>query len=193
MGSGPAGTGPAMTTSIELGRPRSGDVLDLITDDHRLFERLLAQLRDATGDRDAVRGAFADVLIAHGEAEEELVYPVLRRRADDVGEHEVEHGHEEHAEGNQALLKVLELKGTDTQAFDEAVEELSNLVAHHIAEEELTIISPARESVGDRVRRELGEKWAARRNQLIDEGCGAIDNVRRIVEEAEREGVLQDG
>lgn len=181
-----------MTTSIELGRPRSGDVLDLITDDHRLFERLLAQLRDATGDRDAVRRAFADVLIAHGEAEEELVYPVLRRRAEDVGEHEVEHGHEEHAEGNQALLKVLELKGTDTQAFDDAVEELSNLVAHHIAEEELTIISPARESVGERVRRELGEKWAARRNQLIDEGCGAPENVRRIVEEAKREGVLDD-
>ena len=181
-----------MTSSIELGRPRSGDVLDLITDDHRLFERLLAQLRDATADREAVRHAFADVLIAHGEAEEELVYPVLRKRAEDVGEHEVEHGEEEHAEGNQALLAVLELKGTDTQAFTDAAEELSNLIAHHIAEEELTIISPARTEVGERARRDLGEKWAARRNALIDQGCGAIENVRRIVAEAEREGKLDD-
>jgi hemerythrin-like domain-containing protein len=179
-------------TSIEVGRPVSGDVIDLITDDHRLFERLLRQLRDQTQDRDAVRRAFADVLIAHGVAEEELVYPVLRRNAEDVGEHEVEHGEEEHAEGNAALLKVLELRGTDSQAFTDAVEELSNLIAHHVAEEELTILSPARTEVGDRVRRELGEKWAARRNQLIDEGCGDVENVRRIVEEAAREGKLDD-
>lgn len=182
----------AVMTGIDVGRPVSGDVLDLIIDDHRLFEDLLRQLRDATSDRDAVRRAFADVLIAHGEAEEEIVYPVLRRKASDIGEHEVEHGHEEHAEGNEALLDVLELKGTDTQSFTDAVEELSNLVAHHIAEEELSIISPARIEVGDRVRRDLGEKWAARRNQLLDDGCGAVENVRRIVREAEREGLLDD-
>ena len=184
-----------ISTSIELGRPVSGDVIDLIVDDHRLFEQLLRQLRDATQDRDAVRHAFADVLIAHGEAEEELVYPVLRRKAADVGEHEVEHGHEEHAEGNEALLAVLELKGTDTQAFADAAEELSNLITHHIAEEELTILSPARTEVGERVRRDLGQKWAARRNQLIDEHCGTIANVRRIVEEARearKSGLLDD-
>ncbi|GAB3863731.1 hypothetical protein GCM10028801_31850 [Nocardioides maradonensis] len=181
-----------MTTSIDLGRPSSGDVLDLITDDHRLFERMLAQLRDATADREAVRAAFADVLIAHGEAEEELVYPVIRNQADDVDEGDVEHGHEEHAEGNQALLALLELKGTDTQAFSDAVEELTRLVSHHIAEEELTIISPARTEVSDRVRRDLGEKWSARRNELIDAGCGSVENVRRIVEEAKGAGVLED-
>src|SRR5690349_4251360 len=110
-----------MNHAIDLGRPVEGDGIELITDDHRLFERLLAQLRDTTQDLDAVRQAFADVLIAHGEAEEELVYPVLRRAAADIGEHEIEHGHEEHAEGNEALLAVLELKGTDTQAFADAV------------------------------------------------------------------------
>jgi hemerythrin superfamily protein len=181
-----------ITTSIELGRPVSGDVIDLIIDDHRLFEQLLRQLRDSTQDRDAVRQAFANVLIAHGEAEEELVYPILRRKAEDIGEHEVEHGHEEHAEGNEALLAVLELKSTTTQAFTDAVEELSNLITHHIAEEELTILSPARTEVGERVRRDLGVKWAARRNQLIDENCGAVANVRRIVEEARKEGLLDE-
>lgn len=181
-----------MSTSINLSRPTSGDVLELIVDDHRLFESMLRDLRDATKDRDAVRKAFAAVLIAHGEAEEELVYPTLRRKAADIGEHEVHHGTEEHAEGNEALLKVLELKGTDTQAFVDAVEELSNLIAHHIAEEELSIISPARTEVGERVRNELGETWAARRNELIDQGCGSIENVRRIVARDAREGLLDD-
>ncbi|MGZ6586043.1 MAG: hemerythrin domain-containing protein [Solirubrobacteraceae bacterium] len=181
-----------ISTTVDLGRPTSGDVIDLIVDDHRLFEQLLRQLRDSTQDRDTVRKAFADVLIAHGEAEEELVYPILRRKAEDVGEHEVEHGEEEHAEGNEALLAVLELKGTDTQAFTDAVEELSNLVTHHIAEEELTILAPARTEVAERVRRDLGEKWAARRNELIDQHCGSISNVRRIVEQAKKAGVLDE-
>jgi len=166
--------------------------LDLIIDDHRRFERLLRQLRDGTQNRDAVRRAFADVLIAHGIAEEEIVYPVLRRRAADIGRHEIHHGHEEHAEGNAALLGVLELKGTDTQAFTDAVEELSNLVAHHLAEEELTIISPARTEVGERTRRDLGERWAARRNELIDQGCGSLASVRRVVADAERQGLLDE-
>jgi len=181
-----------MNSAIDLGRPTSGDVIDLIIDDHRLFEQMLRQLRDTTQNLDAVRQAFADVLIAHGEAEEELVYPVLRRESDDVDEDDVEHGHEEHAEGNEALLEVLELKGTDTPAFAEAVEKLSNLIAHHIAEEEISILSPAREDVGPQVRAELGEKWAARRNELIDDSCGAVENVRRIVAQARGEGLLDE-
>ena len=246
-----------MDNAIDLGRPTSGDVIDLIVEDHVLFERLLRQLRDTTQDLDAVRRAFSAVLIAHGEAEEqlvypvlrrksadidehdiehgheehaegneallavlelkgtdtqafadaveklsnlvahhvaeeELVYPVLRRESDDVDEDDVEHGHEEHAEGNEALLEVLELKGTDTQAFAEAMEKLSNLIAHHIAEEEISILSPAREDVGPQVRAELGEKWAARRNELIDDSCGAVENVRRIVAQARGEGLLDE-
>ncbi len=179
-------------TAIDLGRPTSGDVIELILEDHRLFERLLRDLRDSTADRDAVRRAFADVHVAHGLAEEELVYPVLRKKADDIGEEEVHHGEEEHAEANDALLAVLELKSTDSQAFTDAVEQLSNLVSHHIAEEELTILSPAREEVGDQVRRELGEKWAARRNELIDSGCGSAENLRRIVAQASQEGLLDE-
>ncbi|KAB2807177.1 hemerythrin domain-containing protein [Pimelobacter simplex] len=181
-----------MTTAIDLGRPEYGDVLDLIAEDHRRFERLLSQLRLGTSDRDAIRRAFADVLIAHGEAEEELVYPVLRNQVHDVDQDDVEHGTEEHAEGNAALLAVLELKGTETQAFQEAVEKLSNLVAHHIAEEELSILEPARTEVSERIRYGLGEKWAARRNALVDEGCGDVDNVRRIVRAAREDGLLED-
>ncbi|UUW92040.1 hemerythrin domain-containing protein [Nocardioides sp. WV_118_6] len=180
------------TTAIDLGRPEYGDVLDLIAEDHRRFEHLLSQLRLGTSDRNAVRWAFADVLIAHGEAEEEVVYPVLRAQAGDVGREEVEHGTEEHAEGNEALLAVLELKGTETQAFQDAVEELSNLIAHHIAEEELSILEPARTEVSERIRYGLGEKWAARRNALIDEGCGTVENVRRLVGAARKEGLLDD-
>ena len=142
------GTVPVMTT-IDLGRPVQGDVVELILDDHRRFEALLRDLRDSSSDRDAVRHAFAALHVAHAEAEEKFVYPKLRRKHA-VGEHEAEHGKEEHAEGHEALLAVLELKGTDTQAFDDAVEELAKVVNHHLTEEELTILNPAREEVGPR-------------------------------------------
>jgi hemerythrin superfamily protein len=178
-------------TTIDLGRPVQGDVIDLILDDHRLFEALLRDLRDASSDRDAVRRAFAALHVAHAEAEEKFVYPKLRKKRA-VGEHEAEHGEEEHAEGNEALLAVLELKGTDTQAFDDAVEKLAEVVNHHLTEEELTILNPAREEVGERVRAELGEQFATERNRQIDADCGTLENVRRIVAEARKEGLLDD-
>ena len=180
-----------MTTSIELGRPVSGDVIDLILEDHRRFEDLLRQLRDSSRDRDAVRLAFSTLHVAHARAEEKHVYPTLRRK-DAISDHEAEHGEEEHAEGHEALLKVLELKGTDTQAFDDAVEDLATAVNHHITEEELTILNPARDDVAEKVRAELGESFATERNKLIDDDCGGLENVRRIVKRAEKQGLLVD-
>jgi hypothetical protein len=178
-------------TNIDLGRPVQGDVVDLILDDHRRFEALLRDLRDDSQDRDAVRRAFAALHVAHAEAEEKHVYPQLRRKGA-VGEHEADHGVEEHAEGNEALLAVLELKGTDTDAFDDAVEELARLVNHHITEEELTILNPAREDVGAQARAQLGEKFVDERNRQLDDDCGSLDNVRRLVAEARERGLLDD-
>jgi len=180
-----------MSTPIDLGRPVSGDVIDLILEDHRLFERLLRDLRDSTADRDAVRRAFAALHVAHAEAEEKHVYPKLKRK-DAIDADEAEHGVEEHAEGNQALLAVLELKGTDSQKFEDAVEELAEKVNHHITEEELTILNPAREEISEQVRTELGTLFADERNAQIDADCGRIENVRRLVQEAEHEGLLDD-
>jgi hypothetical protein len=178
-------------TTIDLGRPVQGDVVELILDDHRRFEQLLRDLRDSSSDRDAVRRAFSALHVAHALAEEKHVYPKLRsKRA--ITEHEAEHGEEEHAEGHEALLAVLELSGTDTQAFDDAVEELVTAVNHHLTEEELTILNPAREEVGDQVRADLGRLFATERNALLDDDCGSLEHVRTIVADARREGLLDD-
>jgi hypothetical protein len=177
------------STPLDLGRPVSGDVIELILEDHRRFESLLRQLRDSSTDRDAVRRVFAALHVAHAEAEEKHIYPVLRKKRA-IGDHEEEHGKEEHAEGNEALLALLELRGTDTQAFDDAVEELARRVNHHLTEEELTILNPAREDVSEKVRAELGVAFAEERAAQIDADCGRLENVRSLVARAEREGVL---
>ena len=176
-------------TDYEIPRPTSGDVVELILEDHRLFEALLRDLRDATADREAARAALSAVLIAHGEAEESKVYPNLQRK-DAISDHEAEHGEEEHAEGNEALLALLECKGTDTQKFDDAVEDLATALNHHIGEEEQTILNPARTEVSQEVREDLGATWATERNRLLDDGAGSITNVREIVAKAHKEGLL---
>ncbi|MGZ4463792.1 MAG: hemerythrin domain-containing protein [Nocardioides sp.] len=178
-------------TTIDLGHPVSGDVVELILEDHRRFESLLRELRDSTADREAARAAFATLHVAHALAEESKVYPQLRRK-DAVTDHEAEHGEEEHAEGHEALLALMELKGTDTQAFDDAVEELAKVVNHHLTEEELTILNPAREDVSDKVRAELGEAFARERNAQVADGCGSLTRVRAIVAAARQGGLLDD-
>jgi len=178
-------------SDIHIPRPTSGDVVEVILDDHRLFESLLRDLRDATADREAARVALSSVLIAHGEAEEAEVYPNLVRR-NAIDDEEAEHGEEEHAEGNEKLLALLECAATDTQKFDDAVEELATALNHHIGEEEQTILNPARTEVSDQVRRDLGAKFLAARSKHLDDDCGRVENVRRIVKKAEREGKLDD-
>jgi hemerythrin superfamily protein len=180
-----------MTDASDLGRPTDGDVLDLILDDHRRFEALLRGLRDSSADRDAVRRRFAALHVAHAEAEEQRVYPTLRRQ-DAIDEHEAEHGEEEHAEGHQALLAVLEAEQVEGEEFDDLVEELAGAVNHHLTEEELTILNPARDEVPQDVRRSLGRAFAEERNAHLDADCGRIENVRNLVARAGREGLLSE-
>ena len=63
---------------------------------------------------------------------------------------------------------------------------------HHLTEEELTILNPARDEVSDEDRAELGLAFATARNALVDEDCGTPAKVRALVEEARREGLLDD-
>ena len=176
-------------SEYEIPRPTSGDVVELILADHRLFEDLLREARRADTDRAAVRDALAEVLVAHAVAEEEEVYPSLRRsRA--IGGHEEEHSEEEHAEINEALLAFLRARGTDTQKYEDALEELARMVNHHAGEEETSILNPAREEVSEQRREELGVAWATRRNQLLEEGCGSEEQVAALLDTAVDEGVL---
>ncbi|PKW25897.1 hemerythrin domain-containing protein [Phycicoccus duodecadis] len=177
-------------SDYDISRPVSGDVLELILDDHRRFEDLLRECRRTDTDRAAARAALSEILVAHATAEEETVYPALRRRADDITEHEAEHGEEEHAEIIEALLAFLQAKGTDTQKYDDALEDLATVVNHHSNEEEQTILNPAREEVALETRETLGVTWATRRNELLEQGCGSEEQVAALLDEAVAEGTL---
>ncbi|WP_322095802.1 16S rRNA (guanine(966)-N(2))-methyltransferase RsmD [Phycicoccus flavus] len=188
----PDGLRDRMTGMSDHDIPRlgDGDVLELILDDHRRFEDLLRECRRTDTDRSSARQALAEVLVAHAEAEEEEVYPTLRAQADDISDHEAEHGEEEHAEIHEKLLAFLRVEDTTGEDYDEALEDLATVVNHHSNEEEQTILNPAREDVAVADRERLGAAWTARRNQLLDEGCASVDQVAAILTAAVDEGTL---
>ncbi|MFD9353429.1 hemerythrin domain-containing protein [Streptomyces sp. NPDC060031] len=156
------------------------DVVAVILKDHRTMEDLFRRMRSVEADRAAARAKFSALLIAHGEAEEAEVYGALKRFKD-VDNEEVEHGAEEHAEGNEALLALLEVSEVGSDEWDERLEALAKAVSHHLDEEERTILNDARENVPDERRAELGAAFLRERERQLAADCGSIENVRAIV------------
>ncbi|MGW6843315.1 hemerythrin domain-containing protein [Streptomyces sp. NPDC054958] len=156
------------------------DVVAVILADHRTMEELFRRMRSVEADRAAALAEFSALLIAHGEAEESEVYGALKR-FHDIENEEVDHGAEEHADGNEALLKLLEVENVGSEEWDERLEELVKAVTHHLDEEERTILNGARENVPDDRRAELGAAFLQERKKQLASDCGSIENVRRIV------------
>ncbi|MGW7069064.1 hemerythrin domain-containing protein [Streptomyces sp. NPDC054855] len=159
---------------------KATDVVELILDDHRRMEELFRAMRSVEAERAEALKKFADLLIAHALAEEAEVYPALRRYRD-IDNEEVEHGVEEHEEGNEALLALLEVDDVGSDDWDEKLEKLVEAVTHHTDEEERTILNGARENVAMERREELGTAFTKERDKHLKAGCGSIDNVRRVV------------
>lgn len=160
--------------------PETSDVVELILQDHRRMEDLFRRMRSVEDDRGAALREFSDLLIAHALAEESKVYPALKRYKN-IEDDEVEHGEEEHEEGNEALLALLEVEEIGGDEWDDKLEELVEAVTHHADEEERTILNGARENVAMDRREELGKAFWEERERQLKSGCGSVDNVRKIV------------
>ncbi|MEU5334023.1 hemerythrin domain-containing protein [Streptomyces asoensis] len=156
------------------------DVVELILRDHRRMEDLFRLMRSVEADRAQALREFADLLIAHAHAEEAKVYPALKRYKK-IDDDEVEHGEEEHEEGNKALLALLEVDEVGSDEWDSKLEDLVEAVTHHADEEERTILNGAREYVAMERREELGDEFLAERERQLGTDCGSVENVRRIV------------
>jgi hemerythrin-like domain-containing protein len=116
------------------------DVVDLLTDDHREFDRIFTELEGLLGrtEPEALtrkRELVDEVtigLVKHSVAEETQVYPRVEKEVD---KDEAEHSKHEHAEAEETM-KRLERMDPDDPGFDAAVTELIQEIRHHVAEEE---------------------------------------------------------
>jgi hemerythrin superfamily protein len=116
------------------------DVVDVLTADHREFDRIFTELEGLFGrtEPDVLKRKRELVdqvtigLVQHSVAEETKVYPRVQKEID---EEQAEHSKHEHAEAEETM-KRLERMDPDDAGFDSAVEELIREIRHHVQEEE---------------------------------------------------------
>jgi hemerythrin-like domain-containing protein len=145
------------------------DVVDVLTADHREFDRIFTQLEELRGQTgpDALtrkRELVDEVtigLVKHSVAEETQVYPRVEKQVD---KEEAEHSKEEHAEAEETM-KRLERMDADDPGFDDAVQELINEIRHHVEHEESRMFTELRASFT--------------REQLV-EMAGQVEAIKKI-------------
>jgi hemerythrin superfamily protein len=133
------------------------DVTTIIEQDHREVQRLFASYASATTpeERDRIVEQVRLALAPHAVAEEILVYPSIRRVAED-GDEEAGHAIDEHQEIKR-LLSEVDKMSADDPARDLRMRDLEQAVAHHVEEEEGTLLPSLRAGLdADRLER-MGE------------------------------------
>jgi hemerythrin superfamily protein len=173
----------------------SGDVVDVLTSDHRDVTALIGEIwavKDPMIRRDLTDTAISE-LVRHAVAEEMYVYPAIRKYLAD-GEKAVEHDIEEHTE-LERTMKQLEAVDVNTAEFDEALRRLETLLADHIQDEESEQFPELRRRVPQEELTELAgkvetaKKLAPTRphpdapnnemfHKLVGPGVGLVDRLR---------------
>ena len=133
---------------------------EILEQDHREVEELIAQLEEADGEEngEAYRPIFEQLqnsLKMHMRAEEEIFYPALKG-AEDMGDQVVE-AVDEHAEVKALLAQLNELDPT-TEEFQDALATMKAGIEHHVAEEEGEMFATAEDELGSERLEEIGRQ-----------------------------------
>ena len=131
---------------------------DLLKQDHREAESLMAQLEKASGQSNGAsyRPIFEQLqtaLYKHMMVEEEIFYPAVKG-ADDLEDQVVE-AYDEHAEVKALLAQMNELDPA-TPEFQDALTTMKAGIEHHVAEEEGEMFPTAEQELGAARMEELG-------------------------------------
>lgn len=151
----------------QVGNPTEGvDAITLLTEDHEnvkaLFEQYEALGDRATTSKKKLATQICLELTKHATAEEEIFYPALRAAQKD-NEDMVDEAVVEHASAKDLIAQILEMDPTE-DLFDAKVKVLSELIEHHVEEEEQEMFKKARDA--DLDLEELGAQIAQRKAEI---------------------------
>jgi len=143
----------------------STDAIALLKADHKKVRALLETLdkTKASARRVKLIGQIEIELKAHAKIEEEIFYPAAKDALNDkemVPEALVEH------DGVKKLIAEIE-NSEGGEMFDARVKVLSELVKHHVKEEQGELFPAVKKTDLDLT--ELGAQLAARKAELLDE------------------------
>lgn len=142
------------------------NICDLIRLDHVKVDSLFSQIA-ATNDSEKLEEYFGQVyqdLCAHSDAEEQVVYPSVRRYYNDV-----QKLYDEQAEMKQMLERIKAMNCNDTAPFKAAVEILATAVDAHAQEEEKEMFPRIRSSFGDDQQKQLAVDFHAAKSKIQDQ------------------------
>jgi hypothetical protein len=141
------------------------DAIGLLKADHRQVEGWFEQFEATrSAERKAkLAGQICAALRVHTRIEEEIFYPAFLAATGDADIHheaEVEH------DGAKQLIAKIEASGPEDDYYDAKVKVLSEMIKHHVKEEEKRGGMFARARQSDMDLKQLGERLAARKEQL---------------------------
>lgn len=144
----------------------SQDAIALLKADHREVEDLFEQFEKSRSDKKKLELAtkICTALKVHTQIEEEIFYPAFLEASDDTDLHHeavIEH------DGAKKLIVEIEASGPEDEYFDAKVKVLSEMIKHHVKEEEQRdgMFAEARKS--DMDLDALGAELAARKKELM--------------------------
>ena len=149
------------------------DAIALLKADHRQVEEWFGQFESTRSDDRKQRLAqqCCQALKVHTRIEEEIFYPAFLEATQ---EEDIHHEAEVEHNGAKRLIAEIEASGPDDDYFDAKVKVLSEMIKHHVNEEEKRDGMFAKARKSDMDLEALGERLAARKAELM-EGAGGGD------------------
>ena len=155
---GTADGGVTANRGTQAAPDRARDVIDVLIEDHRRVMDLVAALRDRRPAEPERRRDLVDVVVAelvrHAAAEEQYLYPAVRRHLPD-GDALAERGLAEHAAAEPVMRDLLDTFAED-ERFDRLVEALADALARHVRIEEGDLFPPLRAALDEAALLDLG-------------------------------------
>jgi len=150
-------------------RSSSKDAIALLKADHRQVETWFEQFEKARNDERKLSLAtkICDALVVHTTVEEEIFYPAF---IEATGDKDLHHEAEIEHDAAKKLIAEIEASGPEDDYYEARVKVLSEMIKHHVKEEEQPggMFAEARKSDMDLVM--LGEEMAARKAELAAQG-----------------------
>lgn len=159
------GTRTTRASSARSGT-RTPDAVQLLKADHREVETWFGQFEKARSDdkKQELARKICLALTVHAQIEEEIFYPAfLEATRDEDMHHEAEVEHD----GAKKLIAEIEASGPEDDYFDARVTVLSEMIKHHVKEEEQRdgMFAKARKAGMD--LKGLGEQLQMRKDELM--------------------------
>lgn len=164
-------------------RTRSGstrDAIALLKADHRQVEGWFKQFEKAKKSerKEKLATQICDALKLHMRIEEEIFYPAFLVATQDTEMHheaEVEHA------GAKRLIEEIEVMRPGDEYYDAKVKVLSEMIKHHVKEEEQPggMFAEARKS--DMDLDDMGQRMAARKKEIEANGDANPGLVRSLL------------